>query len=66
MFPVQANEIVTQRLIADKPKTFWDLFNVGTNVLTHHMNRSSEATHTLENSIYKAVKGWALKEIPSA
>ena len=66
MFPIQANEIITQRLIADKPRTFWDLFNVGTNVLTHNMNRNSEATHTLENNIYKAVKGWALKEIPSA
>ena len=66
MFPIQANEMITQRLIADKPRTFWDLFNVGTNVLTHNMSRQSEATHTLENSIYKAVKGWALKEIPSA
>ena len=59
MFPLKANELITQRLIADKPKTFWDLFNVGTNVLTHHMNRNSESTHNLESSLYPSIKRWA-------
>ena len=60
LFPLQANEIVTQRLIADKPKTYWDLFNVGTNVLTHNMNRNTESTHNIESSLYNTVKKWAL------
>ena len=62
MFPYKANETVTQRLIADKPQTFWDLFNVGTSVLTHNMNRNSESTHKLESALYKQVKRMALKE----
>ena len=62
MFPIKANEMVTQALIANKPKTFWDLFNVGTNVLSHHMNRSSQSTHSIEGRLYPAVKKWALKE----
>ena len=66
LFPLQANQVVTQRLIVDKPKTFWDLFNVGTNVLTHHMSRNSESTHTLENSLYGTMKKWALSEVGHA
>ena len=66
LFPIQANQTVTQRLIADKPETFWDLFNVGTNVLTHSMRRDSESTHTLENSLYSTVKKWALSEVGHA
>ena len=66
LFPLQANQVVTQRLIVDKPKTFWDLFNVGTNVLTHHMSRNSESTHTLENSLYGTMKKWALTEVGHA
>ena len=62
LFPLQANEMVTQSLIANRPKSFWDLFNVGTNVLTHHMNRGSEATHSIENQLYPAVRKWAIKE----
>jgi hypothetical protein len=60
LFPLQANETITQRLIADKPKTYWDLFNVGTNVLTHNMNRNTESTHNIESSLYNTVKKWAL------
>ena len=59
MFPLQANEIITQRLIADRPKTFWDLFNVGTNVLTHNMNRNAESTHNIESRLYNTIKKWA-------
>ena len=62
MFPLQANEMVTQALIANSPKSFWDLFNVGTNVLSHHMNRTSQSTHSIERKLYPAVKKWALKE----
>ena len=66
MFPIQANTIVTQRLIADRPKTFWDLFNVGTNVLTHHMQRDSESTHSIESRLYPAIKKWANNGVASA
>ena len=66
MFPIQANTIVTQRLIADRPKTFWDLFNVGTNVLTHHMKRDSESTHSIEGRLYPAIKKWANNGVASA
>ena len=62
LFPLQANEMVTQALIANRPKSFWDLFNVGTNVLTHHMNRGSEATHSIENQLYPVIRKWAIKE----
>ena len=61
MFPMHANEIVTMALIANKPKTFWDLFNVGTNVLSHNMNRSAESTHNSETSLYNTMKKWALQ-----
>ena len=59
IFPIQANKLVTQRLIADRPKTFWDLFNVGTNVLTHNMKRDSETTHNIESRLYPTIRGWA-------
>jgi len=59
MFPIQANDTITGRLIADKPKTYWDLLNVGTNVLSHSMNRKTEATHIIENQLYPAVSRWA-------
>ena len=59
LFPLQANEIVTQRLIADRPNTYWELLNVGTNVLSHHMNRTAESTHNLESMLYNKVKTWA-------
>ena len=61
MFPMQANQIVTMALIANKPKTFWDLFNVGTSVLSHNMNRSAESTHNIETSLYNTMKKWALQ-----
>jgi len=62
MFPLQANGIVTQSLIASKPKSFWDLFNVGTNVLSHHMNRDARSTHNIEGRLYPAINKWAMKE----
>jgi len=62
MFPIQANEMVTQALIANRPKSFWDLFNVGTNVLSHHMNRNAQSTHGIEGRLYPAIKKWAEKE----
>ena len=62
LFPEYANTLVTDKLIIENPKTFWDLLNVGTNVLTHHMNRSMDSTHNLESRLYPKVKHLALKE----
>ena len=39
-----------------------DLFNVGTNVLSHHMNRNAQSTHGIEGRLYPAIKNWAIKE----
>ena len=62
MFPIQINEIITQKLIVDKPKSFWDLFNVGTNVLTHNTNRNTQSIHNIESQLYPTIKRMALKE----
>lgn len=62
MFPDYANTIVTDKVIMDKPKTFWDLFNVGTNVLSHHMNRKLDSTHGLEQRLYPKIKKLAYTE----
>ncbi len=62
MFPDYANTLVTDKIIIDKPKTFWDLFNVGTNVLSHHMNRKLDSTHGLEQRLYPKIKKLAYTE----
>ena len=62
LFPEYANTLVTDKLIIEKPKTFWDLLNVGTNILTHHMNRDMDSTHNLESRLYPKIKHLALKE----
>ena len=61
LFPEYANTMVADKIIIENPKTFWDLLNVGTNILTHHMNRSMDSTHNLENRLYPKVKKLALK-----
>ena len=59
LFPTQANEQITQYLMAHTPKTYWDLFNAGTWVLSHGMNRKSWSTSHLESSLFKTVNTWA-------
>tara|TARA_R110002020_G_scaffold181370_3_gene376275 strand:+ start:12416 stop:13189 length:774 start_codon:yes stop_codon:yes gene_type:complete len=59
IFPTQANEQLTQYLIANKPKTFWDLYNAGTWLLSHGMNRQAWSTTKLEGSLFKTVNNWA-------
>ena len=58
--PTNVMDGFVQYLCAHKPHTYWDLFNVGTNVLTHNMNRNTESTHNIESSLYKTVKKWAV------
>ena len=60
MFPITSSDYITQKLIQDKPKNLWDLFNVSTNVATHGLDRKLEATHKLESKLYKTVLNMAL------
>ena len=60
MFPITSSDYITQKLIQDKPKNLWDLFNVSTNVATHGLDRRLEATHKLESKLYKTVLNMAL------
>tara|TARA_Y100000593_G_scaffold47442_2_gene89926 strand:- start:6064 stop:6825 length:762 start_codon:yes stop_codon:yes gene_type:complete len=59
IFPTQANEQLTQYLIANKPKTFWDLYNAGTWLLSHGMNRNAWSTSKIESNLFKTVNSWA-------
>lgn len=57
--PQQYNEDVVNYLLAHKPKTYWDLFNLCTWILTHRANRSHETTHKLETEVYHTVRKMA-------
>ena len=59
IFPTQANEQLAQYLMANKPKTYWDLYNAGTWLLTHGMNRRSWSTTKIETALFKTVNNWA-------
>ena len=59
IFPVQSNEQLTQYLIANKPKTYWDLYNAGTWLLSHAMNRKAWNTTKIENNLFNTVSNWA-------
>jgi len=59
LFPSTMSEFITQYLIANKPKNYWDLFNVATYISTHKMNRKYNSTHQLESKIYPNISKWA-------
>ena len=59
LFPSTMSEFITQYLIANKPKNYWDLFNVATYINTHKMNRKYNSTHQLESRIYPNISTWA-------
>ena len=59
LFPSTMSEFITQYLIANKPKTYWDLYNVATYINTHRMNRKYNTTHQLESRLYSSVMKWA-------
>ena len=59
LFPSTMSEFITQYLIANKPKTYWDLYNVATYINTHRMNRKYNTTHKLESQLYPSVMKWA-------
>jgi len=66
LFPLTSSEYITQKLIESKPQNLWDLFNVGTNVATHGLDRRMESTHKLESKLYNLVKSMATKEAARA
>ena len=59
LFPSTMSEFITQYLVANKPKNYWDLFNVATYINTHKMNRKYNSTHQLESRIYPNISKWA-------
>ena len=59
LFPSTMNEFITQYMIANKPKNYWDLFNVATYISSHKMNRTYNSTHQLEARIYPNISKWA-------
>ena len=59
LFPSTMSEFITQYLVANKPKDYWDLFNCATYLTSHRMNRKYNTTHKLESQIYPNVIKWA-------
>jgi len=59
LFPSTMSVFIARYMIANKPKTYWDLYNVATYINTHKMNRKYNTTHQLENKLYSSVKKWA-------
>ena len=59
LFPSTMSEFITQYLVANKPKDYWDLFNCATYLTSHKMNRKYNTTHKLESQIYPNVIKWA-------
>ena len=58
-FPTRQIEDMANYLVGNKPKTYWDLFNAATWVLSHVSNRNHETTHKLESEIYQVIKKMA-------
>tara|TARA_R100000808_G_scaffold9836_3_gene26643 strand:- start:21403 stop:22191 length:789 start_codon:yes stop_codon:yes gene_type:complete len=54
--PSKYNEDAVNYLLTHKPKTYWDLFNLLTWVLTHRANRDHETTHRLESEVYHFIR----------
>jgi len=54
--PAKYNEDAVNYILAHNPKTYWDLFNLCTWLLTHRANRDHETTHKLETEIYHFVR----------
>tara|TARA_R110002020_G_scaffold256273_2_gene469917 strand:- start:20019 stop:20804 length:786 start_codon:yes stop_codon:yes gene_type:complete len=59
LFPSQMSQFIVEYLIANKPKTYWDLLNAATYISTHRMKREYQSTHKLEQSIFPNISKWA-------
>ena len=63
LFPEQSIENLVQYLLTNKPDTYWDLVNACTWMSTHILNRKTEATHKLEQNVYKMIKSMSDKQV---
>lgn len=54
-FPEHESDFMIQKILMDKPKTWWDLYNVATNVFTHHSKRNQDSVRKRENRVFKDV-----------
>ena len=63
LFPEQSIENLVQYLLTHKPDTYWDLLNACTWMSTHILNRKTEATHKLEQNVYKMIKSMSDKQV---
>lgn len=50
LFPQMGKDYILDKFKVNKPNNFYDLMQTGTYVLTHKMNRQTEATHRLEEN----------------
>ena len=55
LFPERMMERAMEHIIRNKPKNYWDLLNITTNIATHNMNREAESTHKLEQKFLPAI-----------
>ena len=63
LFPEQSIENLVQYLLTNKPDTYWDLLNACTWMSTHILNRKTEATHKLEQNVYKMIKSMSDEQV---
>ena len=63
LFPEHSIENLVQYLLTNKPDTYWDLLNACTWMSTHVLNRKTEATHKLEQNVYKMIKSMSDKQV---
>jgi hypothetical protein len=63
IFPEQSIENLVQYLLTNKPDTYWDLLNACTWMSTHILNRKTEATHKLEQNVYKMIKSMSDEQV---
>jgi hypothetical protein len=65
LFPQRTNDLFISKVLLDKPKTYWDLLNVCTNLLTHHMHRDNQTTRQIESRLLPTLTKLAQVEVPN-
>ena len=63
LFPEHSIENLVQYLLTNKPDTYWDLLNACTWMSTHILNTKTEATHKLEQNVYKRIKSMSDRQV---
>ena len=54
-FPHEQGDYIVQKILSEKPTNWWDLYNIITNVFTHHSSRSHRTVREREGGIFKDV-----------